>query len=87
MIFALMCDHVVFLPSHYPTLQDQPRAQVFHKEDTHNMEDMVQTIQQPMEITMNTLHIFGVEDKYLINKNENISLVSIFKILFDMGES
>ena len=28
------------------------------------------------------LHIFGVENKYLINKNENISLVSIFKILF-----
>ena len=83
MFFALMCNHVVFLPAHYPTPQDQPRAQVFHQEDTHNMEDMVKTIQQPMELTMNTLHILGVENKYLINKNENIILVSIFKNLFD----
>ena len=29
------------------------------------------------------LHIFGVENKYLIHKKENISLVSIFKNLFD----
>ena len=81
MVFELMCNHVVFLPAHYPTLQDHPLAQVFHQEDTHNMENMVQTIQKPMELTMNTLHIFGVENKYLINKNENISLVSIFKNL------
>ena len=83
MVFTLMCNHVVFLPEHYPTLQDQPRAQVFHQEDTHYMDDMVQTFQQPMKLTMNTLHIFGVENKYLINKNKNISLVSIFKNLFD----
>ena len=34
------------------------------------------------DIIIKMLHIFRVENKYLIHKNKNISLVSIFKNLF-----
>ena len=42
MVLSLICNHVAAF--HHPTQQDQPRAQVFHQEDTHNMENMVQAI-------------------------------------------